>query len=248
MSQMDEEKVATGTTSDNKKNVRFVDDNSDIKSNGDSVVVCQSIGHGQIIFSSNDNQQQSSGDVTVNSFIDIEQSSAEQNTTTTLLDRIESPEKATQIEEDTWEENGSTTHNSTIVGIDDNKEGDNSFNSQRRRRSSIRRRKEKPWKYQRYPFPESTYTLLITENILSMPTVVGVITVAISLMALGITLKNELDNAEDGNPYGMPPGVVTEVRIAQFLGIIIGEYDIISSHVDVYVRCFECRVHRSSLP
>ena len=216
MSQIvDEETIAPGTTSDYSK------DKLAANANGDSVIVCQSIGHGQLFLSNDHEHQQSSaspwGGAIVNSFVDIEQSSAEQNNSITLLDRIENPEK----EGDNWEENGSAPHNSAIVDIDDNKEGDNSENLRRKRSSVLRR--EQPWNYQRYQFPESTYTLLITENILSMPTVVGVITVAISLMALGITLKNELDNATDGNPYGMPPGVVTEVRIAQFLGIIIGE-------------------------
>ena len=97
----------------------------------------------------------------------------------------------------------------------------------------MHRRKEKPWKYQKFPLPESTYTFLITENILSISAVVGVITVAISLTALAITLKYELDKAENGNPYGMPPGVVTEVRIAQFLGTIIGGYTTMS-HIYLY--------------
>jgi len=48
------------------------------------------------------------------------------------------------------------------------------------------------------------------------------ITVAGSLMCLSITLMNELDNKEDGNHYGLPAGVPKAVRIAQFLGIIIG--------------------------
>jgi hypothetical protein len=65
-----------------------------------------------------------------------------------------------------------------------------------------------------------------------MPFVVGMITVAGSLMCLGITLMNELDNEEDGNKYGLPAGVPKAVRIAQFLGIIIGEYHLI------FLSCF----------
>jgi hypothetical protein len=221
----DKEKVApgAGTTSDNKKNVRFMDDNSAANSHGDSVILFQSIGHGQIVSFSNLQHQQLSA--AINSF--TEQSSAEQNNkTASLFDQIESPEETTQYEGETWEENGTTAPlNSAIGDIDDNKVG----NGLKRRRSSVHRRKEKPWKYRKFPLPESTYTLLITENILSVSALVGVITVAISLTALAITLKYELDKAENGNPYGMPPGVVTEVRIAQFLGTIIGQYTMIVS-------------------
>jgi hypothetical protein len=150
----------------------------------------------------------------------IEQSRAEQHA---LLDRIENLE-ATQKVEDTVEENDEPAAplEKDIGEIDDNKEeGDNSLNL---RRSTLIRRKAKPWKYQKFPLPESTYTLLITERILSMPFVVGIIAVVVPLMCLSITLKNELGNKKDGNPYGLPAGVPTEVRIAQFLGIIIGKY------------------------
>lgn len=234
----DEEKVApgAGTTSDNhKKSVRFMDDDtSAANSHGDSVILFQSIGHGQIVSFSNLQHQQLSagGGVAINSF--TEQSSAEQNKTASLFDQIESPQETTQYEGETWEENGTTAPlNSAIGDIDDNKVG----NGLKRRRSSMHRRKEKPWKYQKFPLPESTYTFFITENILSVSAVVGVITVAISLTALAITFKYELDKAENGNPYGMPPGVVTEVRIAQFLGAVIGEYPMIISSLFL---CSEC--------
>lgn len=210
-----------------KRSVRFADDNSSAtNNNGDSVIrQVHSIGHGQIITNNNNEQQQlhlsQSPFTDMNAFNDfMEQSRAEQNS---LLDRLESLE-ATQEVVDTWEDGDSdggpppaSVQNRGIGEIDDNKNNNS-------RRSSILRRKTKPWKYQKFPLPESTYTFFITEPILlSMSFVVGFITVLGSLLCLSITLKNELDNAEDGNPYGLPRGVTTEVRIAQFLGIIIGE-------------------------
>eukprot|EP00577_Skeletonema_sp_RCC1716_P005244 CAMPEP_0113387154 /NCGR_PEP_ID=MMETSP0013_2-20120614/8386_1 /TAXON_ID=2843 ORGANISM="Skeletonema costatum, Strain 1716" /NCGR_SAMPLE_ID=MMETSP0013_2 /ASSEMBLY_ACC=CAM_ASM_000158 /LENGTH=769 /DNA_ID=CAMNT_0000270033 /DNA_START=12 /DNA_END=2318 /DNA_ORIENTATION=+ /assembly_acc=CAM_ASM_000158 len=216
---LDDEEVAPGMSQDTK-NVRFADDkNNSVANKGDSVIVVQSIGHGQII-SNNDQQQLAAspwGDVNAfNAF--VEQSKAEQNA---LLDRIKNLEAA-QNEGDAWEENGSAPLSSAIGDIDDSKEGGGSSENLQRNKSIIRRKKECPWKYKKFPFPESTYTLLITERVLSMPFVVGMITVAGSLMCLSITLMNELDNREDGNHYGLPAGVPKAVRIAQFLGIIIG--------------------------
>jgi len=226
---LDDEEVAPGMSQDTK-NVRFADDkNNSVANKGDSVIVVQSIGHGQI-FSNNDQQQLAAspwGDVNAfNAF--VEQSKVEQNA---LLDRIENLEAA-QNEGDAWEENGSAPLSSAIGDIDDSKEGGGSSENLQRNKSIIRRKKECPWKYKKFPFPESTYTLLITERVLSMPFVVGMITVAGSLMCLSITLMNELDNREDGNKYGLPAGVPKAVRIAQFLGIIIGEYHLI------FLSCF----------
>ncbi|KAL7531293.1 hypothetical protein ACHAXR_003958, partial [Thalassiosira sp. AJA248-18] len=74
----------------------------------------------------------------------------------------------------------------------------------------------------KYEFPESAYTLLITENLTSIPFATGIIAALLSMMCLVLAFRNELDNATDGNPLGLPAGVVTEVRIAQYLGVIIG--------------------------
>ena len=214
----DENEDEPGRPQDVKnKNARLTDGNSAANCD-DSVIVIQSIGHGQIIANSDPQHQQPLDVHAFNSF--IEQSRAEQNA---LLDRIENLEAAQQLGE-TWRENDVPAPvNSAIADtdIEDNKGGENSEGILRNK-SILRRKKETPWKYQKFPFPESTYTLFITEHILSLPSLVGLITVVGSMMCLGITLKNELDNAEDGNKYGLPAGVPKEVRIAQFLGIIIG--------------------------
>ena len=226
------------------KAVKFADDSSsadgDTDTIGDSVRIVQSIGRGRIFNNNSYHNHQplsppSSQQETTSSWSDIHtylaQSRAEQ---TALLDRLESLEATLELN-DAWDENnlqrvGTTTTTNTggIDGIDDHKENDT---RQPRRKSSIARRKAKPWKYMKYPLPESTYTFLITEKIVSLPYLVGIVTTAGSLMCLGITLKNELDNATSGNPYGLPPGVPNEVRIAQFLGIIIGELTSILSHI-----------------
>jgi hypothetical protein len=216
------------------KAVKFADDSSsadgdgDTDTIGDSVRIVQSIGSGQIYNNTSDHNHQPlsspSSQQETSSWSDIHtflaQTRAEQ---TALLDRLESLEATLELN-DAWDENnlqrvGTTTTTGGIDGIDDHKENE----SRPRRKSSIARRKAKPWKYMKYPLPESTYTFLITEKIVSLPYLVGIVTTAGSLMCLGITLKNELDNATSGNPYGLPPGVPNEVRIAQFLGIIIGE-------------------------
>ncbi len=215
----DDNEGASGSQ-DTKHAVRFANGNS-VANGSDSVQVIQSLGHSQITSNSNDDQQQQqppaatpwADESAFNSF--MEQSRAEQNA---LLDRIESLE-ATQQLGDTWGENNNLP---AIDDVDDEKGNLNSINEQRSK-SILRHKKETPWKYQKFPFPESTYTFFITENILSMPFLMGLTTVVMSLLCLGITLMNELDNSEDGNKYGMPAGVPKEVRIAQFLGIIIGE-------------------------
>ena len=103
--------------------------------------------------------------------------------------------------------------------------------------------------------PESTYSLLMTEKIMSIPFFTGILSVFLSLFALVLALKNELDNGESGNFLGkqivlyfcicsyinltltssllhhmeiifsfpgLPAGVQSEVRMAQYLGILIG--------------------------
>jgi len=157
----------------------------------------------------------------------IEQSKAEHNVLLTRVEVIETTRRGEEFSTNT--KTGTLQH----VEVDvDESDVDETKSPHLNRNKSIIRRKTKPWKYQKFPLPESTYTLLITERVLSMPFVVGMITVAGSLMCLGITLMNELDNEEDGNKYGLPAGVPKAVRIAQFLGIIIGEYHLI------FLSCF----------
>jgi hypothetical protein len=75
----------------------------------------------------------------------------------------------------------------------------------------------------RFELPESTYSLLITENMCSIPFYAGIVASALSIMCLLLTLLDELQNKQPGNPLGVPAGLPPEVRMAQYLGIIIGK-------------------------
>ena len=75
----------------------------------------------------------------------------------------------------------------------------------------------------KFELPESTYTLLISEDIVSMPFIAGIIAWCMSLLCLVLVLLDELGNAEPWNPLGVPAGLQPEVRMAQYLGIIVGE-------------------------
>ena len=76
--------------------------------------------------------------------------------------------------------------------------------------------------YDEYELPESSYSLLMTEKILSIPFFTGIFSAFLSMFALILALKNELDNGEPGNFLGLPAGVPEEVRLAQYFGIFIG--------------------------
>lgn len=69
-----------------------------------------------------------------------------------------------------------------------------------------------------YELPESTFTLLITHNIFSVPFFTGLIASALALMCLVLVFINELDKGTIDNPFSLPAGVTTEVRMAQFVG------------------------------
>ena len=76
-------------------------------------------------------------------------------------------------------------------------------------------------KFDDFEFPDSTFTFLITEPILSSPFVMGCATYAMCLTCLVLALYNELYNGTDDNPYGIAE-VTRNVRATQFLGIIVG--------------------------
>ncbi len=57
---------------------------------------------------------------------------------------------------------------------------------------------------------------------MSIPFFTGIISGFLSVTCLALAFKNELDNGSPENPLGLPAGVQTEVRIAQYMGVIIG--------------------------
>lgn len=74
----------------------------------------------------------------------------------------------------------------------------------------------------RYPLPESTYTLLITEKIVSIGFASGIVAVVLAQTCLVIAFLNEMDEGRPGNLLGLPANVPVEVRVAQYLMLLIG--------------------------
>lgn len=88
-----------------------------------------------------------------------------------------------------------------------------------------------------FELPESTYSLLMSAPICSMPFNAGILTSALSLMCLVIVLLDELQSSEPGNPLGVPAGLPPEVRMAQYLGIIIGKEETIKAIINHVAVC-----------
>jgi hypothetical protein len=76
--------------------------------------------------------------------------------------------------------------------------------------------------YDDFELPADTYTLLMTEPIWSVPFFAGFIAPSISAACLILAFQNEWDNGSPGNPLGVPAGIRSSVRAAQFLGVSIG--------------------------
>jgi len=76
-------------------------------------------------------------------------------------------------------------------------------------------------RYDNFHLPESSFTFLITEPILSAPFAVGLVAYAVSLVCLALALQNELVKGTDDNKYAIAE-VTSTVRIVQYLGVVIG--------------------------
>eukprot|EP00984_Skeletonema_dohrnii_P035952 scaffold36362_cov155-Skeletonema_dohrnii-CCMP3373.AAC.6 len=76
-------------------------------------------------------------------------------------------------------------------------------------------------RYDNFHLPESSFTFLITEPILSAPFAVGLIAYAVSLACLALALQNEIVKGTDDNKYAIAE-VTSTVRIVQYLGVVIG--------------------------
>eukprot|EP00804_Cyclotella_cryptica_P006488 CCRYP_012786-RC/>CCRYP_012786-RC protein AED:0.10 eAED:0.10 QI:1112/0.72/0.91/1/0.81/0.83/12/549/753 len=77
--------------------------------------------------------------------------------------------------------------------------------------------------YDTFELPDSTFTLLITHHFLSIPFFTGMIACALALMCLILVFINELEKGTIDNPFALPAGVTTEVRVAQFVGVLMEE-------------------------
>ncbi len=69
-----------------------------------------------------------------------------------------------------------------------------------------------------FELPESTFTLLTTEKIMSWGFATGIFSAALSATCLVLAFKNEIDDSKPGNRLGLPWDVQPEVRVAQYLG------------------------------
>lgn len=87
--------------------------------------------------------------------------------------------------------------------------------------SEVKRKRLSMWKFESYELPQSTYTLLISEPVLSRAFLMGIVAAVLSIMSLSIVLVSELDNGTADSPLGLPTGVPPEVRMAQYLGKIL---------------------------
>jgi len=68
--------------------------------------------------------------------------------------------------------------------------------------------------------PESTFSLLITEDPCSISFAFGVLTVGLSILCLGLTLASSV--SVDKNPLSIPTDVDRIVTVSQFTGVLVG--------------------------
>jgi hypothetical protein len=75
---------------------------------------------------------------------------------------------------------------------------------------------------QQYNLPDSTFSMMITENILSFGFVTSIVVFLLAMTCLFMAHRNQADQGRPGNPLGLPPNVQIEVRVAQYLMLLIG--------------------------
>jgi hypothetical protein len=73
-----------------------------------------------------------------------------------------------------------------------------------------------------HPLPEDTFSMLITENILSAPFAFAGLSVALSILCLGLVLVSSISKRNRINVLGFPAGASAVVHTAQFAGLLVG--------------------------
>merc|ERR1719203_1969357 len=74
-----------------------------------------------------------------------------------------------------------------------------------------------------WALPDSTFSLLISHDLISWPSFFAVCTITVSVACLVMVLITHLGSTGmPGNPLGMPTGVSGTVRAAQFIGALVG--------------------------
>ena len=72
-----------------------------------------------------------------------------------------------------------------------------------------------------YALPDSTFTLMITEKVASVPFAFAVCATTLSVLCLSLTLAEAVSKATHRNKLGIPKGVSKTVNAAQFVGILV---------------------------
>ena len=72
-----------------------------------------------------------------------------------------------------------------------------------------------------YALPDSTFTLMITEKVASVPFAFAVCATTLSVLCLYLTLAEAVSKATQRNKLGIPKGVSKTVNAAQFVGILV---------------------------
>ena len=72
-----------------------------------------------------------------------------------------------------------------------------------------------------YALPDSTFTLMITEKVTSVPFAFAICATSLSVLCLSLTLAEAMSKATRRNKLGMPSGVSKTVTAAQFVGILV---------------------------
>lgn len=139
--------------------------------------------------------------------------------TRALLRRIKTLERSVQITGSVLAKSG--------ISLDDMLEGEGEedakdSNNMRNLFGRWTDKRYSVWKFENYDLPESTFTLLITEPVLSPGFLIGVVAVGICVLSLTLVLISEWDNTSPENRFGVPAGVSKEVQVVQYLSVVIG--------------------------
>jgi hypothetical protein len=69
---------------------------------------------------------------------------------------------------------------------------------------------------------QSTFSLLLSEEVGTIPHTFALATSALSILCLVLALWSALTKGTKNNPFGLPVGVGSQVHIAQYAGLLIG--------------------------
>lgn len=77
---------------------------------------------------------------------------------------------------------------------------------------------------EQFPLPPSTYCLLFSTDICSLPFNTGIAALGLALICLVTVLYHNLERIKSpGNPFGMPGVADTEVIVAKYVAVLIGK-------------------------